>query len=73
MTVLNFMLSPEAVGKVNSALVCLGRFSESVSIESTKDYVRLRSSKWSWLTKIVLSVGAFCLELYQVCICFVHF
>jgi cell cycle checkpoint control protein RAD9A len=39
MTVLNFILSPEAVGKLNNALVCLGRFSESVSIESNKDHV----------------------------------
>lgn len=46
MAVLNFTLSPEAVGKFNNALVCLGRFSDSVSIESNKDQVRSSILKW---------------------------
>jgi hypothetical protein len=41
MAVLNFTLSPEAVSKLNNVLVCLGRFSDSVCIESNKDHVRL--------------------------------
>jgi hypothetical protein len=41
MAVLSFGLGPEAVGKLYDALVCLGRFNESVCIEATKDHVRL--------------------------------
>ena len=39
MAVLNFTLSPEAVGKFYDALVCLGKFSENVCIEATNDKV----------------------------------
>lgn len=40
MTVLAFTLSPEAIGKLHDALVCLGKFSEAVSIEASHDKVR---------------------------------
>jgi cell cycle checkpoint control protein RAD9A len=39
MAVLNFTLSPEAIGKLHDALVCLGKFSEAVSIEAVHDKV----------------------------------
>ncbi|KAL3425603.1 hypothetical protein PVAG01_02394 [Phlyctema vagabunda] len=34
MAILNFTLNPESLGKLHDALVCLGKFSESVSIEA---------------------------------------
>ncbi|KAI5793214.1 Rad9/Ddc1, partial [Geopyxis carbonaria] len=34
MTVLNFSLSPEATQRVHSALICLSKFSESISLEA---------------------------------------
>lgn len=40
MAVLTFSLSPENVGKLHDALVCLGKFHESVSFEATRDHVR---------------------------------
>ena len=40
MVILNFTLSPEALGKLHDALVCLGKFSEAVSIEAAHDQVR---------------------------------
>ncbi|KAG0648557.1 DNA repair rad9 [Hyphodiscus hymeniophilus] len=48
MAVLNFTLSPEALGKLHDALVCLGKFSEAVSIEAVHDKLiltALNSSK----------------------------
>jgi hypothetical protein len=39
MAILSFTLGPEAIGKIYDALVCLGRFSEAVCIESQKDHV----------------------------------
>jgi cell cycle checkpoint control protein RAD9A len=47
MAVLSFTLSPEAVGRFYDSLVCLGKFSESVTIEATKD--RVRADAWSGL------------------------
>lgn len=44
MAVLNFTLTPEALGKLHDALVCLGKFSEAVSIEAKHDKVRLGMS-----------------------------
>ncbi|KFY91744.1 hypothetical protein V498_05344 [Pseudogymnoascus sp. VKM F-4517 (FW-2822)] len=38
MAVLTFTLSPEAVGKMHDALICLGKFNESVSLEATRDH-----------------------------------
>lgn len=37
MAILNFTLSPEALSKLHDALVCLGKFSEAVSIEASHD------------------------------------
>jgi cell cycle checkpoint control protein RAD9A len=39
MAVLAFTLGPEAIGKLHDALVCLGKFSEAVSIEASYDKV----------------------------------
>jgi cell cycle checkpoint control protein RAD9A len=39
MAILNFTLSPEALSKLHDALVCLGKFSEAVSIEAVHDKV----------------------------------
>jgi cell cycle checkpoint control protein RAD9A len=39
MAILNFTLSPEALSKLHDALACLGKFSESVSIEAVHDKV----------------------------------
>jgi hypothetical protein len=39
MAILNFTLSPEALGKLHDALVCLGKFSEAVSLEASHDKV----------------------------------
>ncbi|EDN90607.1 hypothetical protein SS1G_00007 [Sclerotinia sclerotiorum 1980 UF-70] len=36
MAVLTFTLTPEALGRLHDALVCLGKFSETVSIEATQ-------------------------------------
>lgn len=40
MAILIFTLSPEGISKLHDALVCLGKFSESVSIEASHDKVR---------------------------------
>lgn len=40
MAILNFTLNPEALSKLHDALVCLGKFSEAVSIEASHDKVR---------------------------------
>ncbi|TVY81542.1 DNA repair protein rad9 [Lachnellula suecica] len=48
MAILNFTLSPEALSKLHDALVCLGKFSEAVSIEASHDKLvltALNSSK----------------------------
>lgn len=45
MAVLTFTLSPEAVGKMHDAFICLGKFNESVSLEATKDHVRQLNSE----------------------------
>lgn len=39
MVALNFTLQPEALAALHDALVCLGKFSESVSIEARRDRV----------------------------------
>jgi cell cycle checkpoint control protein RAD9A len=39
MAILTFTLSPEAVGKLHDALVCLGKFSEAVSIDANRENV----------------------------------
>lgn len=39
MAVLKFALNPAALGKLHDALVCLGRFHESVCLEATRDHV----------------------------------
>lgn len=39
MAVLRFSLDPAALGKLHDALVCLGRFHESVCLEATRDHV----------------------------------
>lgn len=39
MAILNFTLNPEALGKFYDALVCLGKFSEAVSLEASHDKV----------------------------------
>lgn len=45
MAVLTFTLSPEAVGKMHDALICLGKFNESVSLEATRDHVSSLKAK----------------------------
>ncbi|RDW70257.1 hypothetical protein BP5796_08654 [Coleophoma crateriformis] len=48
MPILSFSLNPESLGRLHDALVCLGKFSESVSIEATHDKLilyTLNSSK----------------------------
>jgi hypothetical protein len=40
MAILSFTLSPDAISKLHDALVCLGKFSEAVSIEASSDRVR---------------------------------
>lgn len=42
MAILTFTLSPDGVVRIHDALVCLGRFSETVSIEATHDKVRIQ-------------------------------
>jgi cell cycle checkpoint control protein RAD9A len=39
MAVLTFTINPEALGKLHDALVCLGKFSESVCLEASSDRV----------------------------------
>lgn len=42
MTVLNFTLIPEAASKIHDALVCLGKFSDTVAIEARRERVGRR-------------------------------
>lgn len=39
MAVLTFSINPEALGKLHDALVCLGKFSETVCLEASLDRV----------------------------------
>lgn len=39
MAILSFTLTPESLGKLHDALVCLGKFSEAVCIEALHDKV----------------------------------
>jgi hypothetical protein len=39
MAIVSFTLNPEALGKLHEALVCLGKFSEAVSLEASHDRV----------------------------------
>lgn len=39
MVALNFTLQPEALAALHDVLVCLGKFSESVSIEARRERV----------------------------------
>jgi cell cycle checkpoint control protein RAD9A len=39
MVSLKFVLTPEAAARVHNVLVCISKFSESVSIEARKDRV----------------------------------
>ena len=41
MVTLNFTLTPEAASRVHDFLICLAKFSDSVSIEARKDRVGL--------------------------------
>ncbi len=42
MTTLSFTLAPEGVARLHEIVVCLGKFSESVSIEARHSSVRLQ-------------------------------
>lgn len=39
MALLNFSLSPEALSRLHDVLICLGKFSENVSIQALADKV----------------------------------
>jgi cell cycle checkpoint control protein RAD9A len=39
MAILSFTLNPDSISKLHDALVCLGKFSEAVSIEASNDKV----------------------------------
>jgi cell cycle checkpoint control protein RAD9A len=39
MAILTFSLTPEALSKLHDALVCLGKFNETVSIEASHSKV----------------------------------
>jgi cell cycle checkpoint control protein RAD9A len=39
MPILSLTLSPESLGKLHDALVCLGKFSDAVCIEAVQDKV----------------------------------
>ena len=41
MHILSFILSPEGVGRVHDAVLCLAKFSEMVSLEARSDKVRM--------------------------------
>jgi len=41
MVTLNFTLTPEAASRVHDFLICLAKFSDSVSIEARRDRVGL--------------------------------
>ena len=69
MAILNFTLSPEALGKLHDALVCLGKFSEDVSIEAAHDKVRGTSLALQLLILIQIIVGFDCSQLFKVSIC----
>ena len=45
MALLSLTLAPEAVGKLHDVLVCLGKFSESVSLEANRDKVSFHGSR----------------------------
>lgn len=72
MAVLSFTLSPEAVGRFYDNLVCLGKFSESVTIEATKDRVRTdaRSELQRFADAKVVSTD--CIEFDEIGICIFH-
>jgi hypothetical protein len=53
MAILNFTLSPEALGKLHDALVCLGKFSEAVSLEASHDKVSGSETSTSFKSRVL--------------------
>lgn len=72
MAVLSFTLSPEAVGRFYDSLVCLGKFSESVTIEATKDRVRTDARSGLQLFTDAKIVSTDCVEFDEIGICIFH-
>jgi hypothetical protein len=50
MAILSFTLSPDAINKLHDALVCLGKFSEAVSIEASGD--KVSDFRFIWTTML---------------------
>jgi len=59
MAILNFTLNPEALGKLHDALVCLGKFSEAVSIEAHHDKVRQSHSNSQKVWGLIQMLASF--------------
>ena len=73
MAILNFTLSPEALSKLHDTLVCLGKFSEAVSIEAVHDKVchTLASLESSLL--MVFPARFDCSQFIEIRICLLYF
>ncbi|KUJ11758.1 Rad9-domain-containing protein [Mollisia scopiformis] len=68
MAILTFTLSPEAIGKLYDSLVCLGKFSEAVSIEASHDKLvltALNSSKSAYCSFTLIGNKFFSKYLYR--------
>jgi hypothetical protein len=72
MAILSFTLSPEAVGRFYDSLVCLGKFSESVTIEAMKD--RVRTDAWCGVQRFadIKIVSTDCVEFDEIGVCILH-
>lgn len=74
MSTLTITLTPEAVGKLHDALLCLGKFGESVSLEARKTKVShiLTIIIQRLVSLILLSAGLIGFEFFQVRSCIFH-
>lgn len=67
MPLLSAVLAPEAVGKLHDAILCLSKFSESVSIEAQHNKVRWTRPSMMFHSILTLGIaGAERVELLQV-------
>ena len=74
MAILTFSLGPEALGKLHDALVCLGKFSDSVSFDASHDKVCNGFVCLSWQQTLTVYVaGPECFELFKIRVCILHF
>ena len=76
MHTLNFTLTPEGVSRIHDAVLCLAKFSETVSMEARHSRVRetilpIAPERQTVTDKLSFQADPCCFEFFQDCLCFV--